>query len=85
MGIITKALPGYSSPVSLIKRQHKDLYRVVMNFYVLNDQLIKINHAFPLLKDFIQTIGHSKYRFMSVMDLRDACHTSCQKHHEIIV
>ena len=38
LGIIRKALTGYSSPVLLVKRKQQNLYRVVTDFRVLNEQ-----------------------------------------------
>ena len=37
LGIILKALTGYSSPVLLVKRKQQNLYRVVTDFRVLNE------------------------------------------------
>ena len=35
--IIQKASTGYSSPVLLLKRKQQNLYRVVTDFWVLNE------------------------------------------------
>ena len=40
IGIIRKGLTGYSSPVLLVKRKQKNLYRVVTDFRVLNERLV---------------------------------------------
>ena len=48
LGIIRKGLTGYSSPVLLVKRKQQNLYRVVTDFRVLNERLVRVNHAFPL-------------------------------------
>ena len=37
LGIIKNGLTGYSSPVLLIKRKQQNLYRVVTDFWVLNE------------------------------------------------
>ena len=60
LGIIKKGLTGYSSPVLLVKRKQQNLFRVCTDFRVLNDRLIHINHAFPLVRDCIEAIGKSK-------------------------
>ena len=49
LGIIRKGLTGYSSPVVLVKSKNWNLYRVYSDFCILNEKLLKINHAFPLV------------------------------------
>ena len=46
-------LTGYSSPVVLVKWKNQNLYRVCSDFQILNKKLLKINHAFPLVRDCI--------------------------------
>ena len=46
LGIIRKGLTGYSSPVALVKQKNQNLYS---DFCILNEKLLKINHAFPLV------------------------------------
>ena len=75
LGIIKKGLTGYSSPVLLVKRKQQNLYRVVTDFRILNEQLVRVNHAFPIVRDCLDAIGSSKCKVMSVLDLRDAYHT----------
>ena len=75
LGIIQKGLTGYSSPVLLVKRKQQNLYRVVTDFRVLNERLVRVNHAFPIVRDCLEAIGASKCEVMSVLDLRDAYHT----------
>ena len=48
-GIIHKGLTSYSSPVVLVKRKNQNLYRVCSVFTILNENLLKINHAFSLV------------------------------------
>ena len=74
LGIIKKGLTGYSSPVLLVKRKQQNLYRVVTDFRVLNERLVRVNHAFPIVRDCLEAIGASKCEVMSVLDLRDAYH-----------
>ena len=40
LGIIQKGLTGYSLPVLLVKQKQQNLYRVVTDFRVLNEQLV---------------------------------------------
>ena len=75
LGIIRKALTGYSSPVLLVKRKQQHLYRVVTDFRVLNERLVRVNHAFPIVRDCLEAIGASKCKVMSVVDLHDAYYT----------
>ena len=75
LGIIQKGLTGYSSLVVLVKRKNQNLYRVCSDFCILNEKLVKINHAFPLVKDCIEQLGRKKCHYLSMIDLRDAFHT----------
>ena len=75
LGIIRKGLTGYSSPVLLVKRKQQNLYRVVTDFRILNERLVRVNHAFPIVRDCLEAIGASKCEVMSVLDFRDAYHT----------
>ena len=75
LGIIHKGLTGYSSPVVLVKRKNQNLYQVCSDFCILNEKLVKINHAFPLVRDCIEQLGRKKCHYLSMIDLRDAFHT----------
>ena len=75
LGITQKGLTGYSSPVVLVKRKNQNLYRVCSDFCILNEKLLKINHAFPLVRDCIEQLGRSKCDYMSTIDFRDVFHT----------
>ena len=74
LGIICKGLTGYSSPVVLVKWKNRNLYRVCSNFHILNEKLVKINHAFPLIRNCIEQLGRKKCHYLSMIDLRDAFH-----------
>ena len=75
VGIICKGLTGYSSPVVLVKQKNQNLYRVCSDFHILNEKLVKINHAFSLVRDCIEQLGRKKCHYLSMIDLRDAFHT----------
>ena len=75
LGIIQKGLTGYSSPVVLVKWKNQNLYQVCSDFCILNEKLVKINHAFPLVRDFIEQLGRKKCHYLNTIDLRDAFHT----------
>ena len=68
-------MTGYSSLVVLVKQKNHNLYRVCSDFRILNEKLLKINHAFPLVRDCIEQLRRSKCDYMSTIDLRDAFHT----------
>ena len=70
LGIIRKGLTGYSSPVVLVKRKNQNLYRVCSDFRILNEKLVKINHAFPLVRDCIEQLGRKKCHYLSTIDLK---------------
>ena len=69
LGIIQKGLNGYSSLVVLVKQKNQNLYRICSDFCILNEKLLKINHAFPLVQDCIEQLGRSKCDYMSTIDL----------------
>ena len=75
LGIIHKGLTGYSSPVVLVKWKNQNLYQVCSDFCILNENLVKINHAFLLVRDCIEQLGRKKCHYLSTIDLRDAFHT----------
>ena len=75
LGIIHEGLTGYSSPVVLVKWKNQNLYQVCSDFHILNEKLVKINHAFPLVRDCIEQLGRKKCHYLSTIDLRDAFHT----------
>ena len=75
LGIIRKGLTSYSSPVVLVKRKNQNFYRVCSNFCILNEKLVKINHAFPLVRDCVEQLGRKNCHYLSMIDLRDAFHT----------
>ena len=69
LGIIHKGLTGYSSLVVLVKWKNQNLYQVCSDFHILNEKLVKINHAFPLVKDCIEQLGRKKCHYLSMIDL----------------
>ena len=75
LDIIQKGLTGYSSLVVLVKWKNQNLYRVCSDFCILNEKLVKINHAFPLVRDCIEQLGRKKCHYFSTIDLKDAFHT----------
>ena len=72
LGIICKGLTSYSSPVVLVKQKNQNLYRVCSDFCILNEKLVKINHAFPLVGDCLEQLGRKICHYLSTIDLRDA-------------
>ena len=75
VGIIQKGLTSYSSPVVFVKWKNQNLYQVCSDFCILNEKLVKINHAFPLVRDCIEQLGRKKCLYLSTIDLTDAFHT----------
>ena len=66
LGIIHKGLTSYSSPVVLVKQKNQNLYRVCSDFCILNEKLVKINHAFPLVRYCIEQLGRKKCHYLSI-------------------
>ena len=75
LAIIHKGLTGYSSLVVLVKWKNQNLYRVCSDFRILNEKLVKINHALLLVRDCIEQLGRKKCHYLSMIYLRDAFHT----------
>ena len=75
LDIICKRLTGYSSPVVLVKWKNQYLYQVCSDFRILIEKLVKINQAFPLVRDCIEQLGRKKCHYLSTIDLRDTFHT----------
>ena len=75
LGIIHKGLTSYSSPVVIVKWKNQNLYQVCSDFCILNVKLVKINHAFPLVRDCIEQLGRKKCHYLSTIDLRDTFYT----------
>ena len=74
LGIICKGLTSYSSLVVLVKWKNQNLYRVCRDFRILNMKLVKINNAFPLVRDCIEQLGRKKCHYLSMIDLRNTFH-----------
>ena len=72
--IIHKGLTGYSSLVALVKLKNQNLYGVCSDFCILNEKLVKINNAFPLVRDCIEQLDRKKCHYLSMIDLRDTFH-----------
>ena len=74
LGIIQKGLTGYSSPVVLVKWKNQNLYQACSDFCILNEKLVKINHAFPLVRDCIEQLGKtpSMYNYEPSYNIRPA-------------
>ena len=75
LGIIWKGLTGYSSLVVLVKWKNQNLHWVCSDFCILCEKLVKINHAFPLVRDVIEQLGRKKCHYLSMIDPRDAFRT----------
>ena len=65
----------YSSPVMLISRKVTQGKRVVTYFRHLNVRIAKNNQVYLLLKDTFSVLGSSRYKVLSVLDLKDAFHS----------
>ena len=75
LGILKEGFSAYSSPVMLISRKVTEDKRVVTDFRHLNTTIAKNNLAYPLVKDTFTTLGKSKCKVLSVLDLKDAFHS----------
>ena len=75
MGILKEGFSAYSSPVMLISRKLTKDKRVVTDFRHLNVRIAKNNLAYPLVRDTFSTLGSSKCKVLSILDLKDAFHS----------
>ena len=75
LGIIQNGLTSYSSPVVLVKQKTQNLYRVCRDFQILNEKLLKINHAFPLIWNCNEQLGQKSCHYLNTINFRDAFHT----------
>ena len=48
--------------------------RLVTDFRHLNVRIVRNNLAYPLVRDTFSVLGNSKYKFLSVLDLKDTFH-----------
>ena len=60
----------------LISRKRTKDKRAVTDFRDLNVRIVKNKLAYPLLKDTFAVLGSSKCEVLSVLDLKDAFHSS---------
>ena len=75
MGILKEGFSAYLSPVMLISRKLTKDKRVVTDFRHLSMRIAKNNLAYPLVRDTFSVLGNSKCKVLSVLDLKDACHS----------
>ena len=75
LGILKEGFSAYSSLVMLISRKVPQDKRVVTDFRHLNTRIAKNNLAYPLVKDTFTTLGNSKCKVLTVLDLKDAFHS----------
>ena len=75
LGILKEGFSAYLSPVMLMSRKLTQDKRVVTDFRHLNTRIAKNNLAYPLVKDTFTTLGNSKCKVLSVLDLKDAFHS----------
>ena len=76
LGILKEGFSAYSSPLMLISRKMTSDKRVVTDFRHLHMRIAKNNLTYPLLRDTFTLLGSCKCEVMSVLDLKDAFHSS---------
>ena len=75
MEILKEGFSAYSSPVMLISRKLTKDRRVVTDFRHLNVRIAKYNLAYPLVRDTLSVLVHSKCEVLLVLDIKDAFHS----------
>ena len=77
-GVLVRSPATHVSPVLLVKKRQPDgtmKYRIVVDFRVLNQRLLKPIYAQHLIQDAINKIGESGANLISLVDLKDAYHS----------
>ena len=75
LGILSKNNTTHTSPVMLVARKGMKNKRPVVDFRLLNTQIMRRNTATPLLRDIFKMLGRSKCEVLSCVDLKDAFHS----------
>ena len=75
LGILSKNNTTHTSPVMLVARKGTKNKRPVVDFRLLNTQIMRRNTATPLLRDIFKMLGRSKYEALSCVDLKDTFHS----------
>ena len=75
LGILSKNNTTHTSPVMLVARKGTKNKRPVVDFRLLNTQIMRRNTATPLLRDIFKMLGRSKCEVLSCVDLKDAFHS----------
>ena len=75
LGILSKNNTTHTSPVMLVARKGTKNKRPVVDFRLLNTQIMRRNTATPLLRDIFKMLGKSKCEVLSCVDLKDAFHS----------
>ena len=74
LGILKEGFSPYLSHVMLISRKVTQDKRVVTDFRYLNIRIEKNNLAYPLVRDKFSVLDNSKWKVVSILDLKDAFH-----------
>ena len=71
MGVLEFAKSSYISPMLLLKKGDGS-YRLCADLRVLNTRVAPLHCSTPLLKDALQTLGASKAKLISTIDIKHA-------------
>ena len=75
LGILSKNSTSHTSPVMLITRKLTQDKRPVVNFRLLNTQILRRNTSIPLMSDVLSILGNSACEVVSCVDVKDAYHS----------
>ena len=75
LGILSENNTSHTSPVMLITRKVTRDKCPVVDFCLLNTQILSQNTATPLLRDIFNILDHSRCKVMSCVDIKDAFHS----------
>ena len=75
LGILSKNSTSHTSPVMLITRKLTQDKRPVVDFSLLNTQILRRNTSIPLMSDVLSILGNSACEVISCVDVKDAYHS----------
>ena len=75
LGILSKNSTSHTSPVMLITRKLTQDKRPVVDFRLLNTQILRRNTSIPLMSDVLSILGNSACKVVSCVDVKDAYHS----------
>ena len=71
-GKVQQGMSAWSSPSFPVPKKSPGAYRLVVDFWALNEATVTDAHPLPRIEDLLQKQG--QYRIWSVLDMKDGYH-----------